>query len=425
MRKSPALATLSGAALLGVVLSSCAAQPEPPSYDEPVNLTMTVWTGDENVMNAYQELAAEFRADNPELGELTIQSLPFAEYVAQLTIQLNGGDAPDLGWIVDSTIPAWVDSGALADISALKDDPEWDFDDIIRPLDELTGPDGELLGYPFANTTHPIIVNTTVFEQAGVDSPLELLERGEWTWENLKRISAEIVASEAVTYGFDIPQFSYTSYNLFNPIGLGFGAHAFPGGDTCGLTSDEYTEAVEFLREMIFEDNSFPAPGSASSFPTGDTAMLLQAPSFLSQLADSDFAFDLVPQPEGDVPYDPFLGEAAIVVFNAGETPELATRLLGYFTSPHGVETLAPFYVTPRTSALTPERVALVNAALTPDAAERSLITPLQSAKPIDFPIAYPEIEATIKPILDALWVPGADVESVLADACAAAEPLL
>lgn len=431
--KKGKLAVIAGATTLALTMAACSGgTPDPsgasgaPTYADPVDLSMTVWTGDENVFAAYQELAAEFRAENPELGELTIQSLPFAEYVAQLTIQLSGGDAPDLGWIVESTFPAWVDSGALADISALADDPDWKFDDVIPGLyEELAGPNGELYAYPFVNTVHPIIYNKTAFEQAGVETPLELFEKGEWTWQNLRRLAKEMVDSGAVQYGFDIPQFAFTSYTLFSPILKGFGGVAWPEGNTCGLTSPESVAAFQFLHELIFTDGSYAAPGSTPNFASGDTAMISNPPSILAQLADADFEFEMVAQPEGDVTYNPFFGQAAIAVFNAGETPELATRLLGYLTSPRGAERLATFYVPARRSELTADRVSQLNELLTPEAAQRALIDPLEYAKPQAFPIRFPEVESATKPILDGLWVENADLPAVLASACAAAEPLL
>jgi hypothetical protein len=176
---------------------------------------------------------------------------------------------------------------------------------------------------------------------------------------------------------------------------------------------------------MIFEDSTYPGPGSASSFPTGDTAMFLNAPSILSQLTDVGFEFDMVAQPTGDADYNPFAGQASMVAFEAGEAPELATRLLGYFTGPEGVERLAPYYVTPRESALTPERVTQLSPLLTPEAAQRALIDTLEFAKPVEFPVAYPEVESATRPVLDSIWVPDSNIPSVLADACAAAEPLI
>ena len=333
------LAALSAA---GLLLAGCSAgsesEPSPdPTYDQPVDLTMTLWTADEKIIGQFQALADEFRADNPELGELTIQTIPFADYNAQLSIRLSGGDAPDLGWIVESATPAWVDSGALLDVSSLKEDEDWNFDDIIPGLiEKLEGPDGELYGYPFAGTTHPIIYNADAFAAAGLETPNELLAKGEWTWEKLREQAKALVDAGVVTYGFDIPQWGYQSYALFTPFLKGFGGELYPGGTECGFTDPKTVETFEFVHDMIFEDGSYPAPGNTSAFPTGDTGMYLGAPSTLAQLADSTFTYDMAPQPEGDVDYSPFIGQASMVVFADGKTPELAQRLFAHFTSEQG-----------------------------------------------------------------------------------------
>jgi multiple sugar transport system substrate-binding protein len=426
---------IAGASLVALALGACApAAPEPTSsapgpattYEEPVDLTMTVWTDNETVIGVYQELADRFREDNPELGELTIVTIPFADYVAQLTIQLSGGNSPDLGWIVESTTLAWVDSGALADISALKSDPDWDFEDINPGLyAALEGPNGELYGYPFANTTQPVIYNKTVFEEAGVDSPLDLFEAGNWTWDELRRISKEIVDSGSVTYGFDAPQFSYTSYAWFIPFMKAFGATSWPDGTACGYNTPEALQAFEFLHGMVFDDGSFPKPGSASSFATGDTAMVLNPPSLLNTLGDATFEFDMVPQPTGTNGFDPFFGQAHMVVWADGAAPELATRLLGYFSSELGSSLLQNFFVPPRQKLLTPDQVAKLNPLLTPEAANRALVEPLSTAVQIPYPVEYPQLESALRPILDGVWLPNSDIKSVVAAACEEADRIL
>ncbi|KAF2411799.1 hypothetical protein B1729_18390 [Microbacterium sp. B35-04] len=423
MRKTQhaAIAALTLAAL---ALAGCTAAPAEPEDAEPVDLTMTVWTADEAIIATFQELADEFREDNPELGELTIETIPFAEYDAQLSIRLSGGEAPDLGWIVESATPAWVDSGALLDISSLKEDEAWDFDDIIPNLyAELEGDDGELYGYPFAGTTHPIIYNKTAFEQAGLPTPNELFDSGEWTWEALRSSAKALVDAGAVTYGFDIPQWGYTSYALFTPFLKGFGGVAYPEGTECGYTDPESVETFEFVHGMIFEDGSYPAPGNTSSFPTGDTGMYLGAPSTLAQLADSTFEYDMAPQPEGDVDYDPFIGQASMVVFADGAAPELATKLFAYLTSEHGSETLP--YVAPRTSLQTEEFIASLYPQVPAEHAKEALLDTLEFANQIPYPVAFPELSTATKPALDGVWTADADVEAQLATVCEAADPIL
>lgn len=392
------------------------------------DLTMTVWTDDANVIGVYESLAEEFRADNPELGSFTVESIPFNEYTKQLTTRFTGGDAPDLGWVVEATTPAFVEAGALVDLAPqLESDSGYDLADILPST--LTGvrKGDAIYGYPFANTAMPIIFNTDAFAAAGVDSPLDLYERGEWTWENLRRVAREMVESGATTYGFDIPQFQFVNFQQLTPFLNAYDATAWPDGDSCGYASAESAAAFEFIRGMVVDDRSFPGPGSVSSFPTGDTAMYLGAPSTLADLTDATFAFDLVPQPTGvDGASSPFFGQANLAVFARGEDPDLATRLLAYLTTEEASAQLMGFFIPPRESLLTPEQVAAVNPLLTAEAAERSLIDPLRDAEQIPYPAEFPELQAAIKPAMDELWQPGSvDVPAALQGVCDIADPIL
>lgn len=392
----------------------------------PVDLTMTVWTADKDVIGAYEAMAKTFKADHPDLRNFTVQSIPFANYVGRLTTQLSGGDAPDLGWLVEADTPGMAASGVLVDVGpTLRKDSSYEFEDILPNTLTVLQRDDKLFGYPFANTTQPIIFNADLFAQAGVDSPVTLLQNGQWTWENLARISRELVASGKAKYGFDIPQFAYKNYQLFTPIMKAFGAEAWPGGTKCGYDSPESVAAVNFLRTMIYNDNSYPAPGESPSFPTGDTGMYLGPPSTLNQLKDAKFKFDVVPQPSGTKGFDPFFGQAALVVFKNGTRPELATQLLAFFTNKENSQTLSRFFITPRKSLLTPELVAKSNPLLTAEAAKRSMVDPLPAAKQIDYPTTLPELNSALIPVMDALWQPKADVQQILTEACVKAKPLL
>lgn len=182
---------------------------------------------------------------------------------------------------------------------------------------------------------------------------------------------------------------------------------------------------MQFLRQMIFQDDSFPAPGESASFATGDTGMYLGPPSTLNALSESTFDFDLVPQPEGTVGFNPFFGQAGLVVFRNSSRPALATELLAYFSSEESSRTLGRFFVPPRKALLTPETVAELNPALTPESAARTLIDPLPEVTQLTYPVKLPELNSAVAPVLDGLWTEDADVEATLASACETAEPIL
>lgn len=429
MRRSKAPAAIGGATLtLALVLTGCSTDtPEAkPTYDAPVDMTLTTWASDPAVHEMWQMLAAEFRAENPEFGELTIQQFPADEYVANMAIQLSAGDAPDLGWVRDQDAAAWLASGALYDISALRDDPAWAWDDVLPNLVEsFEGENGELWAYPAVNTVHPVFYNKTAFEAAGVETPHDLVERGEWTWEALRELAKQVTASQVVPYGFDLTQYNFNGMPTF--FHRAFEADYWPNGNTCGLTEEPTVKTIEFIRGMMFDDKSFKTPGTTPNFTSGDTAMAIAAPSYQSQLADAAFEWDLVPQPKGTGTYMPTLSQASMGVWAKGEAPELATRFLGYLTGPRGAEVQAKVFLPARAGdqAKALAIMADANPRVSKESIEAAVFAPMSAAVADTRVERLPEINSAIKPILDGLWTPDADVRGVLKNACAAAEPLL
>lgn len=389
------------------------------------DLTMTTYTANEDILDTYHRLADEFREENPELGKFTVETIPQEDYITQLTVRLSGGDAPDIGWMTGANLPAFAAAGLLYDMGELKTDPVYQFDDLVPNLLGSAADGDSLWGHPFANTIHPVVYNVDAFGEAGVDTPRELYERGEWTWDELRRISREIVDSGAVKYGFDIPGFAFTNLNLFQLVQNGFGAESWPADGTCGYSSEGSVAAYQLFHDMIFVDNSYPGKGDTSSFPTGDTGMYLHAPSWLSTLSDVGFEFDVVPQPTPQGSPGPLLSQAWMVTFEGGANPDLAARLLGYMMSEAGASEFLQYYVPPRESLLTGENVSRLSPSLSADDAQLALVDPMSDAVQPHFPTNYPELESAVLPVIDDVWQSGADVPAILQSACGVAEPLL
>lgn len=421
-RKTTALSALIAASLLVV---GCSGNTEPVDPGTPVDLTMTTYTANEEILATYQRLADEYRAIDPRLGELKIETIPQAEYIAQLTIRMNGGDSPDFGWMIGANLPAFADAGLLVDLTPLKTDENYNYPDIVPNLIKWTGDNGEWWGHPFANTIHPIVYNKDAFAAAGVDTPLELYESGNWTWDELRRIGKELVDAGVVTYGFDIPSFAFNNLNLFQLVQNAFGSEAWPADGTCGYVEEGSIQAFQLFHDMIFVDNSYPGKGENSNFATGDTGMFLGAPSALNTFSEAPFEFEVVPQPQPVDGRGSLLSQAWMVAFSEGKSPEVATGLLAYMMSEHGASQLQKFYVPPRASLLNGEAVSQLSPQLTAEAAERALVEPMASAVQPNFPVNYPELESTVRPILDRIWQAGADVRQIMTDACAAVAPLL
>jgi multiple sugar transport system substrate-binding protein len=423
-RRSTVHTAVIAAATGALLLSGCSGGSTAASG--PTDLTMTVWTSDTVVISAYEKMADEFRKTHPELGKFTVESVPYDSYLARITTQLSGGDSPDLGWMVDTSVPGLVKAGALVDVKKTFESTEgYNFDEIPANMLEVVSYDDGIYGYPFANNAQPIIYNADMFAAAGLENPAQLAAAGNWTWPVLREQAKKLVDAGVATYGFDIPQFQYKTINQLTVLFNGFDADVWPGATSCGYNSPEGVDAMTFLHDLIFTDKSFPGPGNVSSFPTGDTAMYVGAPSTLANLADASFSYGLAPQP--DTPDGPagLLAQATMVAFSSGANVDLSSKLLAYLTNPENSAELGGYFPPPRPSALTPELLTDRFPGLTSEAVQTAIIDALDTARARQYPVSIPQLETAITPVMDGLWQPNADVAAVLDKVCATADPIL
>ena len=132
-----------------------------------------------------------------------------------------------------------------------------------------------------------------------------------------------------------------------------------------------------------------------------------------------------MPLPAGPAQQQNVIGQAGIGVFTAAEHPDVAADFLAWFTNQENAEQLAAYFPPPRESLLTAQTMADANPQLDEDQLQAVVIDGVQDAVTKPAHGNFAKLQQTVRAELDALWHADADVEAVLADTCAAAEPLL
>lgn len=392
----------------------------------PVDLRMTVWTASEDHLALFDEIAAEYVEENPDtVSSVTFEPIPFEDYTTTLTTQLAGGNTPDLAWIFESNAPEFVQSGALADIQPTLEEAEgYEFDDILPTALDLWSSDEGLHAYPFSNSPFVMFVNTDRIAESGQDSPAELVESGGWTFDAAREIAAASTEQLGGS-GLIVRDFNYSLWENLATVWGGWDAAPWSeDGTQCTFTEPEMVEAMTWLHEATFADGAIPGPGTNADFFAGDVTMTITQISRASSL-DGSFEWDVVPLPEGPAGRQNVIGQAGIGVFENGANPEVAADFLAHFTSPENAEKLATYFPPPRESLLTAETLGAANPLLSEEQLEAVVIGGITDATTKPAHANFAELQTTVRGELDALWNEGADVEAVLSDVCAAAEPLL
>lgn len=391
------------------------------------SLRVTVWSGNEAHLELFNSIADDFTAQHDTVEEVQFDVLPFEDYNDALTVQLAGGNPPDLGWIFERNAPEFVEAGVLHDVgSQLRDDPDYAFDDISESSLSLWVDGDGVYGYPFSTSPFAMFYNADMFEEAGLDTPDELLESGEWTWENAGDAAAQIVDQGVANHGLIVRDFNYEIWDNLATVWRGWGASAWSDdGAQCTMADEEMVEAMSWFHDLAFERSAHPGPGQSADFFVGDAAMSITQISRASLFEEDGFDWGLVPLPEGPAGAAQVVGQAGIGVFGASEARPEAVDFLRFWTNEENSRAMSEFFPPPRESLLTSEVLADTNPLLSEEQLESVVIEGIANGEPIPSHVNFAQLRDTIGSELDALWQPDADVATVLDQVCSAAEPLL
>jgi multiple sugar transport system substrate-binding protein len=176
---------------------------------------------------------------------------------------------------------------------------------------------------------------------------------------------------------------------------------------------------------MIFADQSMVPPGTEVDFYAGGAGMTLGQLSRVNRLAEASFEWSIAPLPEGAGGYQPVVGQAAMVVFNNSRNREVAIDFVKFLTTEENVARLAQFFPPARDSVLDSEAVVAANPLVPVDLMESAVIGAIRQGRVLPSSAEFPRVELMVRPLLDELWVEGADVQAVADTICDTISPLL
>lgn len=148
-----------------------------------------------------------------------------------------------------------------------------------------------------------IFYNKTMFEDYGMETPLELYEKGEWNWDTFRQCAMDIMdydeEGNPTVWGFET--WEYDMWVLANG---GEFVHYDPDGNiTLTLNDSKTVRALQFMQDGYYKDKYFKPDGNVThttDFTTGKCAMiadgLYRILDFQGVMKDE---WDFVPVPAG------------------------------------------------------------------------------------------------------------------------------
>ena len=211
-------------ALAGLIaLAACGGSPEAQNTG-PVSLRMTIWSANEAHLKLFNEIAAEYKQTHPNVTEIKFDAIPFENYTTTLTTQIAGGNGPDLAWMLESSAPDFVSSGALVPL-----DDTLDEDRRLRlrrpgaGRDEAVERRRQALRLPVLHLAVRRVRQQRPAQAGRAATPAELIAAGKWDWTTVIA-AASAVNAKTGKAGLVVRDFDYKTWDNLASVWTGWGA---------------------------------------------------------------------------------------------------------------------------------------------------------------------------------------------------------
>jgi ABC-type glycerol-3-phosphate transport system substrate-binding protein len=253
--KSPRKAATAGIAALAMI-GALAACSQGGGDDGRLELRVATFPpgADQAAYDAFAEQEKQFEKAHPDID---IVGVEYEWTAPTFAAQLAGGSLPDVFTVPFTDSKTLLENGQLMDLT--KEIDELGYTDKFNPvlLDEVTGADGKLYGFPrqaYANGLH---YNRDLFEQAGLDP-----DQPPTTWDEVRE-AAKAIAEKTGKAG-------YATMTSGNTGGWQLAVQADSRGATLQEANDDgtYTSTIDnpatkatlqYLHDLRWVDDSMGA----------------------------------------------------------------------------------------------------------------------------------------------------------------------
>jgi alpha-1,4-digalacturonate transport system substrate-binding protein len=294
---------------------------------------------DGNECEVYEDLLNRFTEANPDIV-VVVDIVPYDTVRDNLRVQVEAGEAPDMARITDFAGMA----GFYLDLRPLMEDPAL-LEDNFNPavLDAFrAGPDDDgLYGFPDALTVTAPYINRTLFEQAGIDVPSDVMD--EPTWEDWTEACIAVAEATGVDYALAMDN---KGHRFAGPA-MSMGATFFDEDGNFDLADDEGFRAMAEIVKSWHDLGVTPREvwlGSGGEYTPADqyfinaqTVLYFSGSWQINKLAEQigdAFDWEVAPNPFGPGGSTGVAGGAGIVGYAQTEYPEAVGKVMEYLLQP-------------------------------------------------------------------------------------------
>lgn len=323
----------------------------PALAQEPVTLKFQYRTG-EGRAEAVEAWIAEFEALHPNIKVEWYQ--PPSDYRERTLISWASGTGPDVTEIWGDFAQDYARAGVLLDLRRYVErdftqEEIADFYPVAWQASYLHH--GDNAGIQFRIPRYIITLvyyfNAEQIAGAGLETPLALDERGEWTYQAVREMARRLTVfsgNEITRYGFTTDTDAHRRMSTWMRA---FGGDLFDPADPTRFIGHENAavEAMTFLQEMIWQDQSTLPEFDPARFYTGGVALVEEGNHAVISRFDrniqGEFAWDIAPAPAGRNGRQAYSGDDGFAIWRDTPHPDEAWEFVKFLTSKRGQEIAA------------------------------------------------------------------------------------
>ena len=353
MRRSNLLLALAMLAAAGGLLSA-----------EPVTIKYVLW--DANQLPAYQKVADDFMAKNPDI-KIVIDQSGWNDYWTNLQTTMVGNTAPDVFTDHLAKVNDFASKGQVVDIAPLVKRDKVDTSIYLPGLADLWTKGAVRYGLPKDWDTIAIVVNKDFQKAAGIaDAELANLTWNPKDGGSLQKVLAKLTvdkngnnglspnfdAKDVVRYGMEIQHSDDRGQSQFSCFALSTGWYYTDGTFKANYHYDDprFAQTIQWMLDMTKKGFICPyeATGLSNSslFPAKKAAMTLDGSWMIGYYANSvDFPVGFYQTPVGPVGRKSMTNGLADSIWSGSKHKEEAWKWVKYLASAEAEKTVGTFGV--------------------------------------------------------------------------------
>lgn len=268
-----------------------------------------------DVRDVYPHIVEQFNATHPHI-EVELLQVDTNGYGDRLITMFAGGVGPDAFFVFEGDLPRWIRMGLMENLDDfLAKDPDLNVAALYPATFAPMMYQGSVYGLSeYVNPNGLVWFNKTMFEEAGLEDPVDLERRGAWDMDVMRqsaqRLSREHADGTREAWGMHIA-------NWWGPLLSFLKSNGFTLTDSAGniaVNSGANLQAVEYLRQWTVEDrstNAYEWPDEAALLRDKRLGMAI-AGGWYTWVIDviAPIEVDVVPMPVG------ITGSQAAVISN-------------------------------------------------------------------------------------------------------------